>query len=170
MALSCACLATSTDMAWGSDTAFFHRQNFGHHTHGDLRRSHAADIQVDGAAQLGQRSLGLAKVLHHAIAPGIVVAARTYGGDIKGRTVQGFEQGQIVELGVVGQGAKQLVASGLKAVTAPFGMSVTLLAWCTDHLPMHSSPGSQTVNVKPLSKAMVARYSDRAPASISIMR
>ena len=95
MALSCACLATSSYMAWGSDTAFFHRQNFGHHTHGDLRRSHAADIQVDGAAQLGQRSLGLAKVLHHAIAPGMVVAARTYGSDIKGRTVQGFEQGQI---------------------------------------------------------------------------
>ena len=64
----------------------------------------------------------------------------------------------------------QLRASGLKAVTASSGMSVTVLTWATDQLPMYSSRGSQTVTVKPLNKAMVARYSARAPAPISSMR
>jgi hypothetical protein len=100
------------------------RNDLRHDAHRDFRRSLAADRQACGRVQPLQGVGGDVEVLLHALAAALGVAARADGADVEGRALHGFEQGHVVELGVVAEGydaAAQVGAEGGHGVVGHFG-------------------------------------------------
>ena len=100
------------------------RDDLRHDADRDFRGRLAADRQPCGRVQPVQGLGGHVEMFLHALAAALGVAAGAYGADVEGGALHGFEQGQIVELGVVAEGddaAAQVGAEGGDGVVGHFG-------------------------------------------------
>lgn len=82
--------------------AVFDRRHFGQDRDADFGRRLAADVEADRAVQAVELRIGEIEQFQ-AFAPARIVHARTDGADIEGLGFERLHQGQVVELGIVGQ-------------------------------------------------------------------